>query len=546
MMPSLKFNSFILLNILLWINGCNYVDKSSNVNFFRYNEDANISTLDPAFVRNQAEIWASTQMFDALLEFDDSLNLIPCLAKNWEISENKKKIIFNLHSNFYFIGSNSQKQKKLTAEDIVFSFQRVADFKNGSPGSWIFSNCIDHSLLYNNDSLSPFIALNDTTFLINLKEQNEQLLMLLAMPYCRVVMKQDNIKYVPQGSGPFVLVDWKSDNYILMHKNLFYPQSDKNQIHLPYLDGVYIELNKNKQNAFMGFMNKSLDFFNGVNLTTKDELFDKNGKLKPKYYEKLNCEISPFLNVEFIAFNLDSNFMGLNSQHQRVLRKSLDLATNKQSIVSFLKNGIGIPAYTGIVPFGITSYDKYRNNTSTYNLNEALLNMQSLGFNETNRLKLHLHTVSDYADIAVLLKDQWQKIYVDLIIEIHPGSHLRKLRNNGSIFLYRGSWIADYPDPENFFACFYSPNKSPVGPNYTHFSNPQFDSLYLASKKTNKNEIKKEYYLQMDSIIKEEVPVISLFYDKSVRLSQKQIVGLNPNPMNFLNLKKVKKQIENK
>ncbi len=546
MIPSLKFNLFNLLNIFVWITGCNYVDKSSNVNFFRYNEDANISTLDPAFVRNQAEIWASSQLFDPLLEFDDSLNLIPCVAKKWRISENKKKITFILHSNFYFSNPSNQKLNNVKAKDVVFSLQRVADFNNGSPGSWIFSNCINHDLLYQKDSLSPFVALNDTTFIINLTEQNEQIFMLLAMPYCRIVMEQKSIKGVPKGSGPFNLVDWKSDNYILMHKNKFYPQYDKNKIQLPYLDGVYIELNKNKQNAFMGFMNQSLDFYNGVNLTTKDELFDKKGKLKTKYVEKINCDVSPFLNVEFIAFNLDSNFMDLDPEKQKILRKSLDLATNKENIVSFLKNGIGIPAYSGFVPFGITLYDQKRTNNSTLDINTAKENMKFLGFNEKNRLVMHLHTVSDYADIAVLLKNQWQNIFVDLIIEIQPGSHLRKLRNNGSIFLYRGSWIADYPDPENFFACFYGPNKSPVGPNYTHFSNSTFDSLYLDCKKQIHYNDKLANYLKMDYILKEEVPIISLFYDKSVRLSQKQVVGLNPNPMNFLNLKTVRKTINSK
>ena len=83
------------------------------------------------------------------------------------------------------------------------------------------------------------------------------------------------------------------------------------------------------------------------------------------------------------------------------------------------------------------------------------------------------------------------------IVEAHPltsfwahleasNCHVVNKQTQSSFFtgkssFFRASWIADYPDPENFLALFYSKNKSPFGPNYTHFSNEKYDSLYELS-----------------------------------------------------------------
>jgi peptide/nickel transport system substrate-binding protein len=105
---------------------------------------------------------------------------------------------------------------------------------------------------------------------------------------------------------------------------------------------------------------------------------------------------------------------------------------------------------------------------------------------------------------------------------------------------FRGSWIADYPDAENYLSLFYSKNFAPNGPNYTHFSNAHFDKLYEKSQSIVNDSMRSLLYRQMDSIIMFEAPVIVLYYDQVVRLVQNNIEGLGNNPMNLLSLKKVK------
>jgi peptide/nickel transport system substrate-binding protein len=96
------------------------------------------------------------------------------------------------------------------------------------------------------------------------------------------------------------------------------------------------------------------------------------------------------------------------------------------------------------------------------------------------------------------------------------------------------------PDAENYLACFYSGNFSPNGPNYSHFSNPEFDNLYRQSFAAGGD---KRYSLmhKADSILIQSAPVLVLYYDQSLRLYQNQVTGLSNDASNRLILKHVKK-----
>jgi len=119
------------------------------------------------------------------------------------------------------------------------------------------------------------------------------------------------------------------------------------------------------------------------------------------------------------------------------------------------------------------------------------------------------------------------------------------LKAHGKLNFFRASWIADYPDEENYLSMFYSENFAPNGPNYTHFSDSIIDMLYLSSFSINEKDKRTNKYRIIDSLIMEEAPVAVLYYDKVVRFVQKDITGMTINPINMLNLERVKKQSGN-
>ena len=115
------------------------------------------------------------------------------------------------------------------------------------------------------------------------------------------------------------------------------------------------------------------------------------------------------------------------------------------------------------------------------------------------------------------------------------------MKSSGDLDAFRASWIADYPDAENYLSLFYSKNFTPNGPNYTHFKSAMYDSIYEHSLSMVAVETRKLEYKKMDSIIIAQSPIIPLYYDQVVRFTRKNISDLTPNPQNFLVLKRVKK-----
>ena len=153
-----------------------------------------------------------------------------------------------------------------------------------------------------------------------------------------------------------------------------------------------------------------------------------------------------------------------------------------------------------------------------------------------------LSTTSSYLDICEYIQNQLLEIGLSIKIEVNPPSTHRQMVATSKLNFFRGSWIADYADAENYLALFYSKNFCPNGPNYTHFKNDEFDALYeLAIQQTN-DSIRYALYQQMDQIILDEAAIVPLYYDQVIRFVQPNIQNFESNGMNMLNLKHVEKK----
>src|SRR6476660_1739173 len=132
---------------------------------FRYNEASGIATLDPAMAKNQSIMWAIHQVYNTLVETDQELRISHSLAYRWDVSTDRLLYTFHLRPDVYFHDDacfKDGKGRKLVASDIVYSFQRIINPGTASSGAWIFNNRVD--------SATPFIAVDDSTFQLKLKQ----------------------------------------------------------------------------------------------------------------------------------------------------------------------------------------------------------------------------------------------------------------------------------------------------------------------------------------------------------------------------------------
>ena len=147
----------------------------------------------------------------------------------------------------------------------------------------------------------------------------------------------------------------------------------------------------------------------------------------------------------------------------------------------------------------------------------------------------------NYLDICEYLQRAYQNIGIDVTIDLMPTATLRQAKSSGNLESFRASWIADYPDAENYLSLFYSKNFSPAGPNYTHFKSIKIDCLYQKTMLVSDPEERTLLYEKMDELLMSKYPVIPLYYDQAIRFTRKNVNGLEMNAINLLNLKRVYK-----
>jgi len=536
---------FFLLAILLFYS-CQPGDRNTVGTVFRYNESANITSLDPAFARDQAIIWATNQLFNGLVQLDDKLAIRPSIARSWDISKDGRSYTFHLRKDVLFHPSAAfatQNSRFVTAGDFVYSFNRIVDPQLASPGAWIFNNVQQQNGQYG------FFALNDSTFQVRLKEPFPPFLSLLSMQYCSVVPEEAVAFYGPRfrnnpvGTGPFLFKTWKEGVKLVMVKNPEYFESD-NGNRMPYLDAVAVTFLADKQAAFLEFIKGKLDFMSGIDPTYKDELLTTTGSLQPKYRGEIQLVTQPYLNTEYLGFMIGKTASGQNGKgvvNKRV-RQAINYAFDREKMIRYLRNNIGTPGFQGIIPKGLPSFDSSRRFFS-YNPEKARELLTEAGYPGGKGLPaITLTSTSDYLDICKYIQHQVGELGIELLIEVSPPAAVKEMKAQAKIPFFRASWIADYPDAENYLSLFYSPNFCPRGPNYTHFSNPEFDRLYEQAMSTVNDPARFALYQRMEQIVMEEAPVVVLYYDQVLRFVREGVSGLGNNPMNLLNLKRVRKR----
>jgi oligopeptide transport system substrate-binding protein len=525
----------LLIHIILLLISCSDGKKNSDKKVFRYNTTNGISSLDPAFARNQDNIWACNLLFNGLVQTDSNLQIKPAIATHWLISDSGKKYTFNINRNVYFHNNEVFKNgqgRQVIAQDFAYSLNRIIDAKTASPGAWIFNDKITENGIY---------AVDDSTLVIELKFAFPPFLGMLTMPYCFVVPHEAIDKWGrdfgthPVGTGPFVFKEWFDGVKLNLLKNNNYFEFDESH-QLPYVEAVSISFIQSKQTEFLEFTQGRLDMFNSIESSFKDELLTAEGTLQPKYYGAFALIKAPFLNTEYLAFNLGNSPNSLSNDIH--FRKALHLAIDRKTMMHFLRNNVGEPALAGFLPKGLPGFE----DTIFYplNLEKAQLELDQSSYKKGDFITLH--TTKDYQDLCLFIQKQAASIGIVIKVENLPSSMIKTEKSQGKLAFFRASWIADYPDAENYLSCFLSSNKAPNGPNYTFFDNSYYDQLYKESLNENDVEKRMAIFKKMNRLLMENAVVLPLFYDQSLRLYQNNISGIYSDALNSLNLKYVQKK----
>lgn len=560
----LKFQTAVLFFLAVFISSCSRETGDSG-NIFTFNLSQNIETLEPVMSNSTQSIWGLAVMMEGLLQYDAKNNLSPCIAKSWTVSADGLVYTFTLRNDVFFhdnpcFKSTGGKGRKVVAEDFKYCFERVNDPKTKSRGAWVFRDKIKGAKEYNEyrsgksqtpaDNIPGLSAPNDSTFVIELARPFAPFLSVLTMSYGFVYPREavehygDKFGQNPVGTGAFRFVRWTFDRELVYERNPDYWQKDESGNRLPYLDGVKITFTQSSETEFLDFQNGKYDFHDPSS-ETYDQITDEKGNLREPDSKNFLMKKQPWLQTVFFGMMQSPDLPGGKEgpfPGNKKLRQALNYAIDREKIVSFVLKNRGIPAHHGPVPPGMPGFDSSIAGYE-FNRDKALSLLAEAGFPNGKGLNLTLVTGNEEIQktIAIAVQEQFKSLGIDLKLDQMVQSTLISKQEDGVFPFWRASWGADYFDPENFMALFYSSNITPRGPNRVGYSNPEIDKLYEEALGITDFAERKKIYDRMQKILIEDAAWLFLYYNEKVYLLKKGIEGFYLDGLNIINLKRTKK-----
>lgn len=551
----MKYFLILISSILLF--SC--TKQKTGEKIFKYNSSQGIENLDPVMCSNYDSGWPLQQMCEGLVTYSKDMHLEDLLASSHKISDDGLIYTFIIHKGIFFHDNPcfpGGKGREVKAADFKFCFERVCDPRTKTRGAWVFRDRIQGALEYLNSikenkfdvkEITGIRCPDDTTLTITLKQPFAPFLSILTMPYGFVYPKEavefykDNFGYNPVGTGPYRFVKWDPDKELVMEKNPAYHEKNKIGEPLVYLDGIKITFTKSSETAFLDFTDGKLDYYD-PSPEVLSQITDEQGKLKPDY--DFDIVKQPWLNTVYLAIQLDRSMPGgVNNilSENKKLRQAINYAIDREKLIKYVLKFRGIPGTNGPIPVGMPGFSPDVIGYS-FDKQKAAELLTEAGYPGGKGLSLKLTVSNDDTQklIGETVQAQLKDIGIDVQLDFMQASTLRSSQVGGELAFWRANWGADYFDPENFMALLYSKNKTPNGPNYTHYSNPKVDELYdMAMKETN-FEKRKQMYIEAQKIVLDDSPWIILYYNEIIYLKNKRVQDMYIDGLNTMILKHAK------
>lgn len=558
--PRFRLISAVLLSSVLAFSSC--TKKAADpANTLHISSIAKFKGLDPVQSDDKYSAYELSHAYEGLLQYHylkRPYTLIPLLAEAMpEISKDGKTYTFKLKKGVLFQDDASFKDtqgkgREMTAEDVIYSWKRLADPKNTSPNWWTLEGKIVGLDDWHNaaaksgaadytKAIEGLKAVDRYTLQVTLTQPNSLFNYMLAMPSSAVVPHEAVDFYGKEfinhavGTGPYRLTEFNPNSKAIWDRNPTYRKEvypsegeagDKEAglledagKPLPLNDRIVTTVYEEQQPQWLTFLSGKLDL-SGIPKDNFAQAVAANGKeLTPEMKAKnLKLGISPSADLTHLSFNMADPLMGKN----KYLRQALSLAYDSNQLIELFYNGRAIPAQ-GPIPPTLAGYDpNFKNPYRQYNLEKAKELLAKAGYPGGKGLPaLEYVNLSDSTSrqFAEYTQKAFGQIGVQLKVSAYSWPEFQSKIKAKQGQMWEFAWGGDYPDAENFLQLFYGKNVSP-GPNDANYVNPAFDKLYEKSLTLTNEKERLAVYKQMVDMVVEDVPWIFVAHRISYSLTQ--------------------------
>jgi peptide/nickel transport system substrate-binding protein/oligopeptide transport system substrate-binding protein len=447
-------------------------------------------------------------LFDGLVQYTDE-GIAPNLAERWEVSEDGRVYTFHLRDDVVFHNG-----RKLVAEDVRYSFERVLRPESKSPLTWVFDFIDGAGELAAGEAgeLRGVQVLDPRTVRITLRQPYAPFLSLLAMPAAHVVpneeieKKGEGFSEAPVGTGPWVFESWAHDDVLRLTANPRYHGGRAKT------DGMEIRIIPETTTVIAELESGNIDWA------------DLNEFPKPEYERFVQSpDWEPYVHTRPA---LVTYYLALNNDKEKFadprVRQALNYAIDVATIAKAIYPGEMIVSH-GPIPPGLPGYredgEPYGHDPSRARDLLAEAGAEGLAFD------VYFRSLALNQRFLEAVQANLADVGVTMNLQQRDWTAVRQAMDQGELDAYLANWYADYPDAENFlYPLFYS-GMAGAGGNAAFYSSPAVDSLILQARRTLDDDARIAMYARADSLIQADAPWIFTVHPVDADIVQPWIEG---------------------
>ncbi|MEN9945881.1 MAG: hypothetical protein RLZZ293_267 [Pseudomonadota bacterium] len=501
----------------------NQTTTTTNSNLIKIALADDIATLDPQMSEDTASHRITNDTFEGLTSYDQSMKIIPGLAESWDIDSTGKIYIFHLRPNLKFSDGSP-----LTANDVVFTYQRLIDPKVASPYNMLITQIVNASeIIKGTKPLNSLAvkALDNHTVQIELTRPDPSFLAVVSLWNLGIVSKANLEKFAnawtePKNmvtSGGYKVSERVVKGYILLTKNPYYYDESNvtiNTVRMVPIQDINSSLSQYKSGDVEVTYTVPVDQYKNIKTSLGDQLHTV--AQEGIYYYDLNMTLPKFKN-------------------SLPLRKALSMAVDRNVLVKDILGQGQIPLYsyvTNTVDGGKYAGLDYAwaKLSRSQQITEAQKLFAQAGYGPHHPLELNIsyNTNDLHKKVALALGSMWQQVFGTKSVKITTLNQEWKIflqtRHKADYDVARDAWLADYDSVDSYTNLYQCNNPQ----NNSHSCIPLYDQLLAQAHASSVESQQVALTRQALQVAMENYSIIPLYQYTYFRLINPKVKNYTP------------------
>jgi peptide/nickel transport system substrate-binding protein len=483
-----------------------------------FSSDPNVVTVlvrlsplnfDPRVGTDEVSQRVHELVYSGLMVNDEHLRVAPGVAARLDNPDPLTYIAHLRHGIRFHDGH------ELTAKDVVYTFSSFLDPDFVSPRKGAYR------------MLGSVTAMDDYTVVFKLKEPSGSFPIQLVMPIVPAEAG-DSLRTFPIGSGPYRFVRYLADEQVELSAFEGYWDG------LPLNAGIVLKIVPDETMRALELRKGAADVT--VNDISPDIAFELQRRRELRVVE------APGVDYTYIGLNLRDPVLA-----DKRVRQAIAHAVNREAIVKYLRRGLATPAVGVLSP--VTWAFEPDVPQFEYNVPKAKQLLDAAGYQDPDgegplaRVRLSLKTSTDefYRLQATVIQQDLKRVGIDVDVRSYEFATFYADVLSGNVQMYTLQWVG-VTDPDILRRAFHSEQVPPVGFNRAHYKNPDVDRWLDLATRASTDEERRKYYSEVQKIVADDVPYVSLWYKTNVAVVRPNISGLRLSAQaDFVGFKDVRK-----